>query len=156
MNVHRNNKLSHPTQFMWSLPIGLDPWPCAALVLAEEAPVKPSCLYATLASFVSHVSSQIVLQTPLSNSSTRPYLLYQFEPKKALFPTIGSDVAIWLANLLLSIRVKTTRLASTCHVMIMLCLSRFIVVTSIVSITVQTSLNHCRSKFWCTLGNPAA
>ena len=32
-------------------------------------------------------------------------------------PTIGSDVAIWLANLRLSVRVRTMLLASTCHAM---------------------------------------
>ena len=37
---------------MWSLHIRPDPWPCAALVLAEEAPVKPSCLQATFASWL--------------------------------------------------------------------------------------------------------
>ena len=33
----------------------------------------------------------------------------------SLFTTIGSNVAIWLANLPLLIRVQTTLLTSTCH-----------------------------------------
>ena len=62
MNGHTNNELSDPTHFMWSLHIGPDPWPSAAVVLAEEAPVKPSCLHATF--FINYIPCIIANCSP--------------------------------------------------------------------------------------------
>ena len=64
----------------------------------------------------------INILSPLHNnyrvSSSSNKLWLKIKGSIVHFTTIGSNVAIWLANLLLSIRVKTTLHPSTCHAMV--------------------------------------
>ena len=70
--LHSSMCNSYPEQWISSIHIWPEPRPCVALLKAWVAGGRPSCLHTTLASFMSHLSSQIVPHWQLWKTSALP------------------------------------------------------------------------------------
>lgn len=69
---HSHKLPSVPVQASWSSQMGPDDWPNGENRGADIAPMKPSCVHTTFASFISHASSHTEPHVLLKRTSTRP------------------------------------------------------------------------------------